>query len=92
MTTRKTYELPAPSRAVKTYDGSTHNEWFVDNSIEPDDYSYSDGIVSRYPQTKTICIDMCESGQLKFGYDEAERVALAMLAAVEEAKTNQDSN
>ena len=39
MTTRKTYELPDPSRAVSTNDGRTYNEWFVDDSVEVDNYS-----------------------------------------------------
>lgn len=90
MTTRKTYELPDPSRAVSTNDGKTYNEWFVDDSVEVD--NYSNATVSCHPQRKTICIDMSANDYLVLNYHETERVALALLAAVEETKAYQKSN
>lgn len=81
MTTRKTYELPAP-----TTDRHTHSTWFTRHSIEIDGDIDNDGVVTHDRSRGTIDIETHEGEVLSLGYDDAHRVALALLAAVEESK------
>ena len=85
MTTRKTYDLPAPTSSRDTY-----SAWFTFHSIEIDGDMDNDGGVLHNRSRKTINIDTHEGEYLALGYDEARRVALALLAAVEEAKRARD--
>ncbi|MGJ4084333.1 hypothetical protein [Corynebacterium macclintockiae] len=82
MTTRKTYDLPAPTSSRDTY-----SAWFTFHSIEIDGDMDNDGGVLHNRSRKTIDIDTHEGEVLSLGYDEAKRVALALLAAVEEVET-----
>ena len=81
MTTRKTYELPAPTSSRDTY-----STWFTFHSIEIDGDMDNDGGVLHNRSRGTICIDTHEGKDLALNYDEARRVALALLAAVEEVE------
>lgn len=85
MTTRKTYDLPAPTTSRDTY-----SAWFTFHSIEINGDMDNDGGVLHNRSRKTIDIDTHEEEVLSLGYDEAKRVALALLAAVEEAKRARD--
>lgn len=82
MTVRKTYELPEPTNI-----GDTYSSWHTDHSIEIDGDIDNDGGVIHNRSRGTIDIDTHEEEVLSLDYDEARRVALAPLAAVEEAKT-----
>ncbi|WP_408925899.1 hypothetical protein ACKFRT_04465 [Corynebacterium sp. YSMAA1_1_F7] len=82
MTTRKTYDLPAPTTSRRTY-----STWFTGHSIEIEGDIDNDGAVLHNRSRGTIYIDMHEGEDLALGYDEARRVGLALLAAVEEAET-----
>lgn len=82
MTTRRTYDLPAP-----TSSGDTYSSWFTFHSIEIDGDMDNDGGVLHNRSRKTIDIDTHEEEVLSLGYNEARRVALAILAAVEQAET-----
>ena len=87
MTTRKTYELPEPSAT-----GYIHNVWFTRHSIVIDGDPDNDGVVTHDRSRGTIDIETHEEEALELGYDEAKRVALALLAAVEEAETMKEDN
>ncbi|WP_034985985.1 hypothetical protein [Corynebacterium jeikeium] len=81
MTTRKTYDLPEPSAT-----NYIHNVWFTRHSIVIDGDIDNDGVVIHDRSRGTIDIETHEEEVLSLGYDEARRVALALLAAVEEAE------
>lgn len=83
MSTRKIYELPAPTTAHHT-----SSDWYTDHSIEIDGEFYNDGCVRNNHDRNTVEVETYDSQVLALGYDEAERVALAILAAVEESKAN----
>lgn len=85
MTIRKTYDLPSPTSSRRTY-----SAWFTFHSIEIDGDMDNDGGVLHNRSRKTIDIDTHEGEVLSLDYDEARRVALALLAAVEEAKRARD--
>lgn len=82
MTTRKTYELPAPTTTHDTW-----STWFTGHSIEIDGDIDNDGGVTHNRSRGTVSIETHEGEELTLDYDEARRVALALLAAVEEAET-----
>ena len=82
MTTRKTYDLPEPSKTRDTY-----SAWFTGHSIAIDGDMDNDGTIIHYLRLGTIDIDTHEEEVLELDYDEARRVGLALLAAVEEAET-----
>lgn len=86
MTTRKTYELPAPTTSRRTY-----STWFTGHSIELDGNIDNDGIVTHYPWLGIIAVDAHEDKDLDLDYNEAKRVALVLLAAVEEAETMKEN-
>lgn len=86
MTISRTYELPEPSKTRETY-----SSWFTNHSIEVDGDPDNDGVVLHNRSRKTINIDTHEGEYLALGYDEAQRVALAILAAVEEGKSIKES-
>ena len=87
MTTRKTYDLPAP---VRTRD--TISTWHTGHSIEIDGNFNNNGVIVHNCNRKLIFMDTYDGEELAFDYDEAQRVALALLAAVEEAEANQNNN
>ncbi|HGL9148754.1 TPA: hypothetical protein ACKLO9_001548 [Neisseria gonorrhoeae] len=87
MTTRKTYDLPEPTIARDTF-----STWFTSHSIEIEGDIDNDGGVLHNRSRKTINIDTHEGEELALDYDEARRVALALLAAVEEAETMREGN
>lgn len=89
MTTRKTYELPAPTTETRC---GTYSAWGTGHSVEIDGDIDNDGAVTHNRDRGTIGIDTHEGERLDLDYDEARRVALALLAAVEEANTRQDNN
>lgn len=84
MTTRKTYDLPAPTNRTRC---GTYSAWHTGHSIAIDGDPARDGTVTHNRSRKTIDIDTHEEEVLELDYDEARRVALALLAAVEEAET-----
>lgn len=84
MTTRKTYDLPAPTNRTRC---GTYSAWHTGHSIAIDGDIDNDGAVTHNRSRKTIDIETHEEEVLELDYDEARRVALALLAAVEEAET-----
>lgn len=86
MTTRKTYELPAPT--TRTSRG-TFASWRTGHSIEIDGDIDNDGDVLLNRSRGNIIIETHDNDVLALDYDEARRVALALLAAVEEAEMKQ---
>lgn len=87
MTTCKTYDLPEPTNI-----GDTYRSWHTDHSIEIDGDLANDGAVTLIHRRRIIDIDTHEEEVLALDYDEARRVALALLAAVEEAETMKEDN
>ena len=87
MTTRKTYDLPAP-----TTNNDKWSTWPTGYSIEIDGDPDNNGTVTHYRKPKIITVDTHEGEELTLNYDEAERVALTLLAAVEEANTQQENH
>lgn len=85
MTTRKTYDLPAPSKT-----GNSYSTWCTNHSIEIEGDIDNDGAVFHDHRRKTIDIDTHEGGELALDYNEARRVALALLAAVEEGEATKE--
>ncbi|CAM2805853.1 hypothetical protein COJE103337_03975 [Corynebacterium jeikeium] len=81
MTISKTYELPAPTTSRRTY-----SAWFTGHSIEIEGDIDNDGAVAHNRSRGTIYVDTHEGEELALDYNEARRVALALLAAVEEAE------
>ena len=88
MTTRKTYELPAPTR--KTSCG-TYSAWYTGHSIEIDGEIDNDGTITHNRSRGIITVDAHEGEGIDLDYDEARRVALALLAAAEEAETKKEN-
>ncbi|MGJ4148858.1 hypothetical protein ACN4DY_07515 [Corynebacterium macclintockiae] len=84
MTTRKTYELPAPT--TRTSRG-TFATWRTGHAIEIDGELADDGHVSFNRSRGNIFIETHNNDVLALDYNEARRVALALLAAVEEVET-----
>lgn len=89
MTTRKTYDLPAPTTRTRC---GTFSAWNTSHSIGIDGDPDNDGVVTHDRSRGTIDIETHEEEALELGYDEAKRVALALLAAVEEAETMKEDN
>lgn len=89
MTIRRTYELPAPTNRTRC---GSYSAWRTGHSIEYDGAIDNDGAVTHDRSRKTIDIDTHEEEVLELDYDEARRVALALLAAVEEAETTREDN
>jgi len=85
VTTRKTYDLPAPTIVRDTF-----STWFTGHSIAIGGEIDNDGGVTHNRDLGTIDIETHEGEELALDYDEARRVALALLAAVEEAKRARD--
>lgn len=85
MTIRKTYELPAPSKTSDNF-----SIWHTDHSVEIDGAIDNDGTVIHDRSRGTIHLEMHEGEDLALDHNEARRVALALLAAVEEAKRARD--
>ena len=81
MTSFETYILPDPTTSRDTY-----STWFTGHSIE------IDGAVLHNRSRGTISIETHEGEELALGYKEAQRVALALLAAVKEAETMKEDN
>lgn len=82
MTTRKIYNLPRPTN---TYD--TFSTWFTGHPIKIDGDSAHDGGILHDHTDRVIDVEAHENEVPTLDYADAERVALAILAAVEEAKT-----
>lgn len=87
--TRKTYDLPAPT--VRTRCG-TFSAWDTGHSIVIDGDIDNDGAVTHNRSRGIITVDGHEGEDLALTYAEARRVALALLAAVEEAVTMKENN
>lgn len=86
MTTRKTYELPIPTNTRDSW-----STWFTRHLIDIENNQVvHDGYVTHLRPRKTINIDIQGYEQLTLDYADAERVGLALLAAVEEAKRARD--
>lgn len=81
MTISRTYELPDP-----TITGYAYSFWTTNRTIAIDRDAENDGAVVHYHEREAICLDTGRRG-IALDYDEARRVALALLAAVEEAET-----
>lgn len=86
MSIRKTYELPAPTTRTSC---GTYSAWRTNHSIEIEGDFDNDGAVTHNRSRGTINLDTHEGDHLALSYDEARRVALALLAAVEEAEMKQ---
>ena len=89
MTTRRTYELPAPTTRTRC---GTFSAWDTGHSIGIDGDIDNDGAVTHNRHRRFITVDGHWGEDLYLTYDEAERVALALLAAVEEAETTKKDN
>lgn len=87
MTISKTYDLPAPTNRTSC---GTYSAWDTGHSIEIDGEIDNDGAVTHNRSRGTIDIDTHEGDHLALDYDEARRLALALLAAVEEAETKKE--
>lgn len=88
MTIRRTYDLPAPTNRTSC---GTYSAWDTGHSIEIDGEIDNDGAVTHNRDRGTIDIETHEEEALELDYDEARRVALALLAAVEEGKSIKES-
>lgn len=88
MTIRKTYDLPAP---VYTR-GTEVIAWFAGNSIKNNGDTGNAAVVTYNRSRATISFQSYDNNILIADYNEARRVALAMLAAVEEAEANQNND
>lgn len=86
MTTRKTYDLPAPTNTREA-----NSVWSTGHLILTDGDLGHDGTVTHYPRRATITVDTHKSARLALDYADARRVALALLAAVEEAETMKEN-
>ncbi|MGJ4168329.1 hypothetical protein [Corynebacterium macclintockiae] len=89
MTTRKTYELPAPTTETRC---GTFSAWDTGHSIEIDGEIDNDGAVTHNRSRGNIIVETHNNDVLALNYNEARRVALALLAAVEEAETTKEDN
>lgn len=87
MTISRTYDLPAPTNRTRC---GTYSAWHTGHSIAIDGDIDNDGAVTHNRSRKTIDIDTHEEEVLELDYDEARQVALALLAAVEEAETTKE--
>lgn len=85
MTIRKTYDLPAPTNTYNTF-----STWFTAHSVEIDGILRDGGVLLDHSKG-VIDVETHESEVLTLDYNEAERVALALLAAVEEAETMKEN-
>ena len=85
MTTRKTYELPTPTRSRDTC-----STWFTGHSIEIEGDIDNDGAVFHDRLRRIITLDAHEGMGVDLTHDEARRVALALLAAVEEGEATKE--
>lgn len=79
MTARKTYDLPIPTNTREA-----NHIWLTGHLIATDGEPAHDGTVTHYPRRLTITVDTHEGEVLVLDYADARRVALALLAAVEE--------
>lgn len=89
MTISRTYELPAPTNRTCC---DTWSTWFTGHSIEIEGDIDNDGAVMHNRSRGTISVETNEGEELALDYDEARRVALALLAAVEEAETMKEGD
>ena len=89
MPIRKTYELPEPTTRMSR---GTFASWRTGHSIEIDGDIDNDGDVLLNRSRGNIIIETHDNDVLALDYDEARRVGLALLAAVEEAETKQEGN
>lgn len=87
MTTRKTYDLPAPTTAR-----STCSAWKTSHCIEINGQLNNDGEVIHFPRWGIINLEIHEEDYLTLSYDDARQVGLALLAAVEQANTKPEDN
>lgn len=87
MTTCKTYDLPAPTRSRDTY-----STWFTGHSIEIEGDIDNDGAIFHDRLRRIITVDAHEGMGIDLTQEEARRLALALLAAVEEANTEPEDD
>lgn len=78
---RKTYDLPAPTNTREE-----NHIWFTGHLIATDGDLAHDGTVTHYPRRLAITVDTHEGEVLVLDYADARRVALALLAAIEEVE------
>lgn len=87
MTISKTYDLPAPTTETRC---GTYSAWGTGHSVEIDGEIDNDGAVTHNRDRGTIGIDTHDEERLDLDYAEARRVALALLAAVEEGEATKE--
>ena len=87
MTISRTYELPVPTRSRETY-----STWFTGHSIEIEGDFDNDGAIFHDRRRGIITIDAHDGMGVDLTHDEARRVALALLAAVEEGEATKEDN
>ncbi|OFT36220.1 hypothetical protein HMPREF3166_01480 [Corynebacterium sp. HMSC08A12] len=75
-------ELPEPSKT-----GNTYSTWFTGHAVAIEGVIDDSGVVTHLHSRGAIYVATHEGNVLSLDYDEARRVALALLAAVEEAET-----
>ena len=88
MAIRKTYDLPAP---VYTR-GTEVVAWFAGNPIKNNGDTGNAAVVTYNRSRATISFQSYDNNILIADYNEARRVALALLAAVEETKADQKND
>ena len=86
MTTRRTYELPIPTN---THAGVS--VWFTGHPVDINGDFIHDGSVIHRIGRRLIDLQTHDGQYLDLNYADAQRVALALLAAVEEANTRQEN-
>lgn len=86
MTISRTYNLPTPAAA-----NNKRTTWFTGHLVETDGELAHDGTVAHYPRRLTITVDTHRDKPLVLDYADAKRIALAILAAVEQANTQQEN-
>lgn len=89
MTISRTYELPDPV-VTGVITGHSYSLWTTRRSIEIDRDAENDRAVVHYHERETIYLDTGRQ-DIALDYDEAQRIALALLASVEQANTRQEN-
>ncbi|WP_408925892.1 hypothetical protein ACKFRT_04425 [Corynebacterium sp. YSMAA1_1_F7] len=79
-------DLPDP-----TITGYAYSFWTTNRTIAIDRDAEKDGAVVHYHERGLIYLDTGREEDPALHYDEARRVALALLAAVEEAETMKEN-
>ena len=88
MTISRTYELPEPTTQSRR---GTFAAWNTGHHIENDGHLNNNGDVLLNYSRGNIIIETHNNDVLALNYNEARRVGLALLAAVEQANTRQEN-